>query len=57
MQTFSYEGVNLLWVRKHPLIQYFQPGKKKTALILESTETNGDLLEIFNTTLLLVHLA
>lgn len=44
MTAFFYGGVNLLWVRKHPLIQHFQPGKM--ALISESPETNGDLLEI-----------
>lgn len=44
MTAFSCEGVNLLRVRKHPLIQQFQLGK--TALISGSTETNGDLLGI-----------
>lgn len=44
MTTFFYGGVNLLRVRKRPLIQHFRPGK--TALISEFTETNGDLLEI-----------
>lgn len=37
------------------LIEYFQP--RKMALILESTETNGDLLKILTLTFLLVYLA